>query len=135
MEQECLPLTNPTLEEVAKQFESWRQKKPRPRAIPSALWQMAVNLFSHYSVSQISRNLGLSYAELKNRILALPGTQFPEHDPHQTFIELDFGQSSPAITSCVVEKEDQHGTKTTMTVKVPEIPNLLELVKAFCSQE
>ena len=127
------PISSLTLEGVAKQFEIWRNTKPRRRSIPPALWQAAVNLSTHYSVSQISNGLGLSYAELKKRVSALPCVELPEHDPHPKFIELDLDQNYP-VTSFVLEKEDKHGSRTTMTVKVPGCSDLLDLVKAFCSQ-
>ena len=127
------PISRLTLEEVAKQFKIWRKTKPRRRSIPPTLWQAAVCLSSNYSVSQISKSLGLSYTELKNRVSALPGAQLLEHDPHPKFIELDLGQSCP-VTSCVLEKEDNHGSRTIMTIKVPGCSDLPELVKAFCSQ-
>jgi len=133
MQQEDSPVSGLTLEEVAKLFENWRHTKPRRRSIPPPLWHAAVSLSSNYSVSQISRSLGLSYTELKNRVSVLPDAQLPEHDPHPKFIELDLGQSCP-VTSFVLEKEDKHGSRTTMTVKVPGGSDLLELIKAFCSQ-
>ena len=133
MMHESSPVSSLTLEEVAKQFKIWRNTRPRRRSIPPRLWQTAVCLSSNYSVSQISKSLGLSYAELKKRVSALPGAELPEHDPHPKFIELDLGQSCP-VTSCVLEKEDKHGSRTIMTIKVSGGSDLPELVKAFCSQ-
>jgi len=133
MSQGQSPVSGLTLEEVAKLFENWRQNKARRKSIPPTLWQAAVSLSSKYSLDHISRSLGLSYPELKNRVSDLPNAQLPEYDSHPNFIELDLSQSYP-VTSCVLEKEDKHGSRTTMTVKVPGSSDLLELIKAFCSQ-
>lgn len=123
-------LSGPTLEEVVEAFKRWRATRPRRRAIPPELWQAAVELSSKYPLSHISRSLGLSYPELKKRASVFPerkeaGTPCPE------FIELNLGRRIPAH-SCVLERVDKEGVRTTMTIEVAEGSDLRKLVTAFC---
>ena len=60
---------NTTLETVHKQFEAWRSNRARKREpIPRRLWQAAVDLCQEYSIAQVSRELRLSYTDLKKKI-------------------------------------------------------------------
>ncbi len=120
----------PPLEEVAELFESWRKGKPKRRSIPEKLWQAAVELSGDYSVSQISRRLGLSSPKLKRRVSSFPPAKQLSKDCHPGFVELDLCRSNP-VSECVVEKEDKHGSKIKMSVKGPAGSELLELVKVF----
>ena len=124
------PVLKPTLEEVADLFESWRKGKPKRRSIPEKLWQAAVKLSGDYSVSQISRRLGLSYPELKRRVSSLPSAKQLNNDCHPGFVEFDLCRSIP-VNECVMEKEDEHGTKIKISVKDTAGSQLLEVVKVF----
>ena len=71
------------LEEVKKNFETWRSGRAGKReSIPQVLWQAAAGLCREYSITQVSRELRLSYADLKKRI---PEDNFVSH----RFVEID----------------------------------------------
>ncbi len=63
MSQKTTPPSKPTLEEVRKQFKTWRKSKQWGSRIPDALWEAAVNLSQEYSIHQISRALRVNYSE------------------------------------------------------------------------
>jgi hypothetical protein len=71
------------LEEVKKNFATWRSGRAGKREpIPQVLWQAAAGLCREYSIARVSRELRLSYADLKKRI---PKDHFVSHP----FIEID----------------------------------------------
>jgi len=75
----------PALEAVQQQFESWRLSRGiRPCTIPGHLWDSAVGLCQNFSVSHVSRTLGLSYTDLKKRALNVK-------EPAPRFMEIDLG--------------------------------------------
>lgn len=58
-----------TLESVQQEFESWRSSRTNKREpIPSDLWKAATDLCREYSIARVSRQLGLSYTDLKKKI-------------------------------------------------------------------
>ena len=124
------PVLKSTLEEVGELFESWRKGKPKRRSISEKLWQAAVELSGDYSVSRISRRLGLSYPELKRRVSSLPPAKPLSNDCHPGFVEVDLCRSNP-VSECVMEKEDKHGSKIKISVKDTAGSQLFELVKVF----
>ena len=78
---------DPTLERVQRQFELWRsERSSRREPIPEHLWQAAAELCREHSISRVSRQLHLSYAELKKQIA--------EDDPPPVgFMEIDLDLS------------------------------------------
>lgn len=54
----------PELEEVLRQFETWRANR-QGRLIPKELWKAAVGLLDRYSASTICRHLGLDAGRFK----------------------------------------------------------------------
>jgi len=60
---------HPSLEAVQHQFEQWRRERgSRREPIPEHLWQAAAALCREHSISRVSRQLRLSYAELKRQV-------------------------------------------------------------------
>ena len=58
-----------SLETVRHQFELWRsERRSRREPIPGHLWQAAAELCRDHSISQVSRQLRLSYTELKRQV-------------------------------------------------------------------
>ena len=73
----------PTIEFVQEQFEIWRSTRAKKREpIPSHLWHQAAELCRVHSISRVSRQLRLSYSDLKHRALEKPSSavQFMEID-------------------------------------------------------
>ena len=86
-----------TLESVAERFAQWRKNKSKGERIPEPLWREAIGLLSTYRISEVTRTLRLSGADLNKRrqlIEAQPSGEswrveaaFMEVDPqvvHQT---------------------------------------------------
>ncbi len=72
-----------TLEAVKERFEAWRSDRTNRREpIPQHLWQAAAGLCREHSISCVSQQLRLSYADLKKRVVKGQGlpVQFMEID-------------------------------------------------------
>lgn len=75
----------PNIETVQKRFEAWRSGRTNRREpIPQHLWQAASELCRNRSVSHVSRQLRLSYSDLKDRVTE-------DHLPTVQFMEMDMG--------------------------------------------
>jgi hypothetical protein len=122
MIQRFLPEVRPSLEEVQKQFDTWRNNKKRRRPIPEALWSAAIELTGNYTIGQISRALRLNYQELKRRV------QARQCDGSAQFVEVNIGESIYR-SECTVEMEDRRGAKMRMHIKGGV--NLEGLAKTF----
>jgi hypothetical protein len=120
----------PTLDEIRKQFGTWRKTREKRTPIPDTLWEAAVSLSPRYSPYLISKALRLNYNDLKCRIQASHSSlqSSPVIDP--AFIEL--GLRAPMLPAeCIVEMEDQNGAKMRMCFKGEAGLDLLELGKVF----
>ena len=59
------------LDQLAGQFEHWRQTRPSPRSrIPPELWDQAVSLTQALSLSRVAKQLRLGWTDLKKQIAA-----------------------------------------------------------------
>jgi len=59
------------LDQLAGQFEHWRQTRPSPRSrIPQELWDHAVSLTQALSPSRVAKQLRLGWTDLKKQIAA-----------------------------------------------------------------
>jgi hypothetical protein len=129
MPQKNHPAPDQALSEVKEQFKKWRRTRTSPRPMPEKLWQAAVRLCTHHSISQISRELIVDYSTLKKRVLNKKKNTVTKVS-RPDFIELDFGAPT-AISECMIEMEDSLGAKMRMHLKNKTDFELLELVKAF----
>jgi hypothetical protein len=73
--------TEHQLDQLAGQFEHWRQTRSHPHArIPDSLWEQAVALTSTLSASRVAKHLRLGGSDLKQQIAkrqAKPAAQMP----------------------------------------------------------
>ena len=88
--------------ELRCRFEQWRGSKEKGRAIPNALWCSAVGLAERYGVYPVSRQLGLSYSSLKDKVS--PRCDREERSSHG-FVEIPALQSAPINQSNGMEVE------------------------------
>jgi hypothetical protein len=73
----------PRIETVQKHFEAWRSgRADRREPIPQRLWQAAAELCGDHPISHVSRQLRLSYSDLKEQVAK-------EHLPQAQFMEID----------------------------------------------
>lgn len=132
MEQQNRLTPQPSLADVCKQFEHWRQtRKSRRESIPEYLWKAAAQLAGRYSIDKISRALHLNHTTLKSHI---HGSQPVKTAQSTAFIELDCGH--PFFESeCIVEMENNDGSKMKWYFKGRTELDLLELSKGFWSKK
>lgn len=131
MPQQSAPATRPGLEEVKRQFEHWRETRPKKSPIPSHLWASAISLAKEHSICKIAKTLRLDYNHLKKRVQAERAQEFPQ--PGTSFIELGFTSSLPR-TEYHLETEDRHGSKLKMQLRGPDLPGPLEILSTFWSK-
>jgi hypothetical protein len=113
----------PSLENVQRQFEAWRNQPRRGRKIPQELWDAAARLCLRYSVLKVSRALRLGYNELKERAQSI--SQRAAESP---FVEL--GSLLPA-TEMVVDCEDGSGRRLRIQYQGALQADVPGLLKAF----
>jgi len=100
---------------VIEKFTGWRKgKRSIKDRIPEELWNQAVELAEKYSVYRVSRELGLSYMDLKGRMKAGKKRDIPLK--RSSFIELsvrggDFGSLRGSSSECMMEMVRGDGTQ------------------------
>ena len=82
------------LDQLAAQFEHWRQHRARPHErIPKALWDQAVALTETLAPSRVATHLRLGVADLKKQIA------LRQPEPAQNAVPLGFVELPPASVS------------------------------------
>jgi hypothetical protein len=129
------PLSSPDvftqLDHLARRFAHWRQNRPRPKArIPNELWNEAVFLTAHLSVSRVAKHLGLCTADLKKHCPTSPAPPSSRRDgPPIHFVDVTpTSFCPPPVVEVNLKRADgthlhlayHHGT-----------PALRDLVRAF----
>ncbi len=101
---------SPKLQRLAERLEAWRKRPRRPRRLPEAIWNAAVDLAREHGVHPVARSLRLDYYSLKRRLSASPAP-----DPSE-FVEvrLDKPDAPPGWT---IELQD--GSERRMTMAAP----------------
>lgn len=117
-----------TLEEVEVLFKNWRRTRKSPKPIPRQLWEAAANLAAYYPIPAIAKRLLLEPAELKKRVPA----ECRETSP--AFFELAIGNHGVDF-ECIIEMEDQIGSKMKMHVRDTRSLDLNEICRAFWSRK
>ena len=113
------PNDKPTIDQLQKRFELWRQShKPRSR-IPESLWDSAVHAVSKYGLHRTAKALHLDYYTLKKR---LEGGNVAK-DPSPSFIELRPPVREP-VSECLIELENRNGAKMRIHIKGNGTPDL-----------
>lgn len=138
------------LTRAAARFREWRRSTPLGSRIPEGLWAVAVRLADRYGVSKTAKVLILDYYALKRRLEAMPRLQaMPVEDPASgelaEFVEVPASEwPLPAIATasagvptppgeCLVELEDNRGTKLRLHLKGLPVSDLVALSVALWS--
>ncbi len=119
------------LENVKERFIAWREAKIGRARIPYELWDAAVALFHDWemSINMIARSLRLNYTALKAKILEKPPVAVePTEDVSTTFIEV---QPQEICSDCVIDMENQSGTKMRICFRGRADPAVVNLGKFF----
>jgi len=98
------PTSRPTLEEVSRRFETWRRGKKGGSRIPKCLWEAAVEVCAEHRVWQVSKVLGLSYNDLKRRVVGVGQMEKILTPEKADFVELSMGlRTLPLLCSVEIE--------------------------------
>jgi hypothetical protein len=121
------------LDQLAGQFEHWRQTRIHPRdRIPQALWDQAVALTSALPPSRVAKHLRLGVTDLKKQMATTPQESTATAPPAPLgFVEVPTAPSWPQATSTTqIELHRADGTR--LCIRSPEstLP-LAALVRAF----
>jgi hypothetical protein len=120
-----------TLEDVVKEFESWRQERiSKKERIPSQLWHKTKSLLPHYKRSHIQRALKISGQQFNEQCLS--------HKQGNDVLQTDgfvAGVIEPAIN------KDEHcqceltlkGLRKSLLLKVniQQLPKILPLLEGY----
>ena len=121
MQQELDPL-----DKVKQEFSEWRELRPKQSPIPGYLWDMVSPLLDEYPRAMITRVLGISSSQIRNRLLdnkvtfveALPDT--PETQPTDTPSANDLERS------CDIELRQPCGSVLKITaLPISMVSNLI----------
>lgn len=83
------------LDQLAAQFEHWRQHRSHPRErIPKPLWDQAVALTETLALSRVATHLRLGVADLKKQIALRQQESAPNTAP-LGFVEIPPAPASP----------------------------------------
>jgi hypothetical protein len=130
--QQHTPSPQPTLEEVQRQFSSWRKTRKRRTRIPPRLWQAAVSLAGRYSMHKISTTLRVNYTQLRKQV-SLAGT-VPAASPLPPLVHfVEYAVPTPHRPECLIEMENRHGDK--MRIFIGSSLDLPGLSRSFWSRK
>lgn len=129
------PLSSPDvfsqLDHLARRFAHWRQNRPSPKArIPKELWNEAVALTAHFSVSRVAKHLGLCTTDLKKHCPTFPTPSSNDSDePPIHFVDVTPTSSwpSPAVEVDLKRPDGAH----LYLAYHHGAPTLHDLVRAF----
>ena len=131
MKQEMATGAKPALETIKDKFDYWRETREKRSEVPKVLWQAAVKLTAEYSISRISRTLGLDYSELKRRVVSAKNKDFSVKKIRAGFVEVEAFNRNVSGADCLVELEDGQGGGMKMSFRGEVSLDLIELSKAF----
>lgn len=130
MHQQSKATAQPTLEEVHRLFEQWREGRTHRTPIPDNLWAKAVSLSADHTIHRISKSLRLNYSALMRRVCSSGTESHPEPLRSHAFIELDMKASMPGA-EYIMEKEDRNGSKMKMHIRGSIGMDPLGIIRTF----
>jgi len=125
----------PTLEELRRQLDAWRDEGRPGRRIPEALWNSAAALAREMGLNPVVRALHLDYVRLKRRVTGqVTSKRQSSATPEEpTFVELVVEAVSRPV-ECVVEFEGRGG-KVTMRLAGHDSMAIMALVETLVRAE
>jgi hypothetical protein len=99
-------IVTPSLEEAKKRISNWRATRTKRRPIPDEVWDAVLPLIGQHSYSNISRELGLSYLQIRNKIEMVKETPTSTQKP---FISIALPQETTFV------RERANGCKVAFT--------------------
>ena len=106
-----------SLEETKRLIMHWRSTRTKRRPIPDEVWEAVLPLIGRYSYSIISKELGLSYQQIKTRIKS---EKEKSKSAPNSFISIALPQEinfdSKSLNGCKISFTKPDGT--TLTIEV-----------------
>ncbi len=120
------------LDQLAGQFEHWRQTRPSPRSrIPQELWDQTVSLTQVLSPSRVAKQLRLGLTDLKKQIAAHHGSPAAPPPIPLGFVEVPPAPSWPqAPPATQIEMYRADGARVSIHSSDSTSP-LVALVRSF----
>jgi len=120
------------LDQLAGQFEHWRQNRPHPsERIPQALWDQAATLAMVLPYSRVAKHLRLSPSDLKKQTMAQQEPTFRAPAPALRFVEVPAAPEHPtARPGTEIELQRADGARLRLSSCESTLP-LAALVRAF----
>ena len=120
------------LDQLAAQFEHWRQSRSRPHdRIPEVLWDQAVALTQTLSPSRVAKHLRLGVSDLKQQIAKRQGQAAPPSSVASGFVEVPRSSTKPQTWSGMeVELYRPDGARLRLQAPETSLP-LVAIVQSF----
>ena len=126
--------TNPEIQTLREQLESWRQAlNGKRKTIPQQYWKSAARFAKKYTIAQVAKYLRLNYRDLQKRMNASSPQKQNKKISKSSFVELDLTGSSSQ--ECILEMEDNRGAKMKIQLKGHHNLDLAGLSRAFWGKQ
>jgi hypothetical protein len=128
-----------SLSEVRRQFERWRQNRPRGTRIPEELWHAAAEVGCEVGVSRTAQVLGLDYYALRRRmesVLEERPARATRPIQEAALAEGGFLEIPPLCApspECVLEIEDPRGARLRVELRGATPAHLETLARTIWS--
>ena len=124
--------TDHQLDQLAGQFQHWRQNRSHPcERIPQALWNQAAALAVELPYSRVAKHLRLAPSDLKKQMMAQqqPNSRLPV--PALSFVELPPAPEHPVVRpDTEIDLQRADGARLHLRCGDATVP-LAALVRAF----
>lgn len=132
MKIETLLHTDHQLDQLAGQFEHWRQTRSHPREpIPQPLWNQAVALTQVLPYTRVAKHLRLSAKDLKTHMAAEPEPRVALGPTPPGFVEVPPPPAQPQVLGCLeVELYRTDGARLRIHAPDASLP-LATIVRCF----
>ena len=114
------------IDRLRMRFEAWRSRRQPRTRIPERLWESAVQAAKEYGLNKTAKTLRLDYYTLKQKLEISSGIQAPA----PTFLELS-PTATGSTAECIIECENQNGSKMRIQIKGMNAVDLNVLSSAF----
>lgn len=121
------------IDQVKQAFTKWREQRPRRCPIPDYLWDMVKPLLDEYPRSMITRALGISSSQLKNRFSSNQVT-FVEAVPTTTQPRQMNRPLTPSNTEQICDIELKRPCGSVLKVNALPISVVATLIPSFIGQ-
>lgn len=121
------------LDQLAAQFEHWRQYRSHPRErIPKMLWDQAVALTETLALSRVATHLRLGVADLKKQIALRHDDPGKAAAAPVGFVEIPPAISSPhPVSGFEVELQRRDGARLRIHAPAAAVLPLVAIVQSF----